>query len=228
MFKNFIETTGGFTSVSGTMLCIGAAILIGIFISAVYLLSGKRSRSMALTLAILPVLVHLVIVMVNGNIGAGVAVMGAFNLVRFRSIPGKSIDISYIFFAMAAGLTVGMGYIYFAFAFTGIVGVLLFAGEKLVNRLAPNAGKSAEKQLKVTLPEDMDYSSCFDDIFEKYTASCELERVKTTNMGMLFELIYRIRLKSGASEKQMLDEIRTRNGNLQIICGKLPAEMEML
>ncbi|MFT3950921.1 MAG: DUF4956 domain-containing protein [Oscillospiraceae bacterium] len=235
LFKNFLtETgktntvTGGVNTPEGTLICLLAALAIGIFIAAVYACGGRRSRSMMLTLAVMPLLVQVVILMVNGNIGAGVAVMGAFNLVRFRSIPGKSIDISYIFFAMACGITAGMGMLYFAGVIALGVGVILFLGERLMGVLSPRFAKTDEKQLRITIPEDLNYTECFDEIFAKFTDTHTLERVKTTNMGMMFELTYRIRLKNSLQEKAMLDEIRVRNGNLQIICGKLPSEMEAL
>lgn len=226
MFENILTAQNGMAEEQKILFCILSALIIGFFIAAIYLTSPRRSKSMLLSLCVLPLLVQVVIIMVNGNVGAGVAVMGAFNLVRFRSLPGKSIDIVYIFYAMAAGIIVGMGYLYFAAAITVVLGAVLVLGELVMGKMPDSAQK--DKLLRITIPEDMDYGECFEDIFQSYTASHELERVKTTNLGMMFELVYTIRLKDAKKEKEMIDSIRVRNGNLQIICGKIPAEDERL
>lgn len=153
------------------------------------------------------------IMMVNGNIGAGVAVAGAFSLVRFRSAPGTAKEIAAIFLAMAIGLILGMGYIAYAALFAVIIGLFMF-GLNMISRKQKKF--ISEKTLKVTIPEDLNYADIFNDIFEDYTNSCELTHVKTTNMGSLYKLTYRVTLKNAQSEKQMLDEMRVRNGNLEI------------
>ena len=159
---------------------------------------------------------QVVITVVNGNLGASVAVMGAFSLVRFRSAPGSAKDITAIFFALAVGLANGMGYILYSATIVGIVGVIyLFLtlsgfGEHGVR----------EKHLKVLIPESLDYTTVFDDIFEKYVKRSELTKVKTTDLGSIFELNYQITLKDAKQEKEFLDALRTRNGNLTIICSR--------
>ncbi|OYP09709.1 DUF4956 domain-containing protein, partial [Lachnotalea glycerini] len=193
---------------------------VGVF--EVYMFQGKYSKNFVITLALLPALIQLVIMMVNGNVGAGVAVMGAFSLVRFRSVPGTSKEILNIFFAMALGLTTGMGYIGYAVIFFIIIGIVLLVlsasrfGEK----------NSAEKELKITIAESLDYNGIFDDLFDKYTNNFELVRVKTTNMGSLYELQYHISIKDQTLEKEFIDEIRCRNGNLNITCGKVPTNKD--
>ena len=178
----------------------------------------RYTKSLAVTLAFLPAVVCVVIMMVNGNVGAGVAVAGAFSLVRFRSAPGSAKEIAAIFLAMAAGLIVGMGYIGFAFLFT----VILCGMCMLYNRLDFGTKKNAAlyKTLHITIPEDLDYSDVFDDIFKEYTAEHELVRVKTTNMGSMFRLTYAITLRDAALEKEFIDKIRCRNGNLEITVSK--------
>ena len=165
----------------------------------------------------MPAIVQIVIMMVNGNIGAGIAVMGAFNLVRFRSIPGTAKEICSIFMAMAVGLATGMGQIAVDVIFTALLLVVNFI------YLALHFGETKRivKELKITIPENLDYTELFDDIFEKYTTSSELIRVRTTNMGSLYQLFYHIQLKDSAMEKEMLDQIRCRNGNLEIVCGRI-------
>lgn len=166
------------------------------------------------TLAMLPAIVCVVIMMVNGNVGAGVAVAGAFSLVRFRSVPGSAKEIGAIFLAMGTGLVVGMGYIGYAF----LIAVILGGMTVLYNQLDFGAGKGMTlyKTLHITIPEDLDYTEVFDDVLKKYTEACELVQVKTTNMGSLFRLTYHLKMKKENEEKHMIDELRCRNGNLEI------------
>lgn len=190
--------------------------LLGVIISFTYMKTGKVSRNFARTLIILPILVSVVITMVNGNLGTSVAIMGAFSLVRFRSLQGSSRDISFIFFAMTVGLTCSMGYFLFASAVTILVSLVV-----LVLHMVHFAEKKIEeKDLRITIPENLDYTSVFDEIFEHYTSKNTLIRIKTTNMGSLYELEYRTVLKSQREEKQFLDDIRCRNGNLTVILGR--------
>ena len=156
------------------------------------------------------------IMLVNGNLGTGVAVMGAFSLVRFRSLPGNAREIGSIFLAMALGLAAGMGYLGTAML------LMIVSGGITILLISLPAGRAGRKELKITIPENLDYSGIFDDIFAKYTKKSELVRVRTVNMGSLYELCYQVDLKSEFIEKNMLDEIRCRNGNLTIVCGRLP------
>ena len=166
----------------------------------------------------------MVILLVNGNLGAGVAVAGTFSLVRFRSAPGTAKEICGIFLAMAVGLATGMGYLILAIAFT----VLLCAVCLLYTVTHFGESKKTEKALKVTIPEELDYTGAFDDLFQKYTLYWSLVQVKTTNMGSLYKLEYRILLRDPAQEKQFLDDLRCRNGNLEIVCGRIPVALEEL
>lgn len=165
-----------------------------------------------MTLAILPAVVAVVILMVNGNIGAGVAVAGAFSLVRFRSAPGTAREIGAIFAAMSMGLIMGMGYIGYSALFTVLIGLAML----LYAKLASGDRKDLHKVLKITIPENLNYSDVFDDIFKKYTKSYKLNQVKTSNMGSLFKLSYEIYLNDSSLEKEFIDNLRTRNGNLEI------------
>lgn len=199
------------------LLCLGISLLLGIIMSGAYMFQRDHTQSFLITIALLPAVVCVVIMMVNGNIGAGVAVAGAFSLVRFRSAPGSAKEIVTIFLAMGAGLIAGMGYLGFAALFTVIMCVMFI----IYNFLADHAKNvSVCKTLKITIPEDLDYSSVFDDIFEEYAQKSELIKVKTTNMGSMFRLTYDVTLKDTALEKQMIDRIRERNGNLEIIVSK--------
>lgn len=161
-------------------------------------------------------MVQTVIMLVNGNLGTGVAVMGAFSLVRFRSLPGNAREIGSIFLAMALGLAAGMGYLGTAML------LMIVSGGITILLISLPAGRAGRKELKITIPENLNYSGIFDDIFAKYTKRSELVRVRTVNMGSLYELCYQVDLKSEFIEKNMLDEIRCRNGNLTIVCGRLP------
>lgn len=214
MFTNVISSTATSISAWGTVAAIGTALVLGLVIAGIYALSGNASKYMLVSLTVLPAVVGVVILTVNGNLGVGIAVMGAFSLVRFRSIPGKSLDICYLFFAMAVGLVSGIGYIYFAAIITVLIGAVLLVGSKL----DIGTEKSRNKRLKITIPEDLDYAGCFEDIFEKYTKKAKLIKVKTANMGMLYELTYEISLINADNEKAMIDDLRVRNGNLTIVC----------
>ena len=200
------------------LLCVGFAIVLGLIISFCYMFRTRYTKSFVITLALLPAVVCVVIMLVNGNVGTGVAVAGAFSLVRFRSIPGTAKEIGIIFLAMGAGLIAGMGYLGYALLFTVIL-CLFFL---IYNVLDFGSRKNAAvyKTITVTIPEDLDYAGIFDDIFSRYTKGAELLRVKTTNMGSLFRLTYNIVLRDPAKEKEMIDELRIRNGNLEICSSK--------
>lgn len=195
-------------------LCVGVSLLLGGVIAAVYALCGRRTKSFVITLTVLPAVVCVVILSVNGNIGAGVAVAGAFSLIRFRSVAGSGRDITVIFLAMAVGLVAGMGYLAYAALFTIIVCAVLVAFRFI--RLPAKKGGKIERSLRLTVPEDLDYVGLFDDIFDKYTDERSLVSVKTTNMGSMFRLTYRITEKNVDDEKKFIDELRVRNGNLEI------------
>ena len=199
------------------LICTGVSLLLGV---GTALVAGYRSRStqsLAVTLAILPAVVQAVIMLVNGSIGAGIAVAGAFSLVRFRSAPGTAREIAAIFLAMAIGLATGMGYLLFGFLFFLLF--LILAGAMLaLTALRFGQKEDAGRILKITIPEDLDYDGLFDDLFERYTTAHTLEKVKTTNMGTLYELRYRITLRQEPVPKVFLDELRCRNGNLNITC----------
>ena len=228
VFSSILTTTdAGTSNLTPTtfLICSLASLVLGVCIALVYMFKNKASKSFVVTVALLPFIVQMVIALVNGNIGAGIAVMGVFNLVRFRSIPGSAKDIGTVFMAMAVGLATGMGFITLAIAFTVLVAIA-----NIVFTLSPLGGKlgSTKKTLKVTVPEDMEFDKAFDDIFEKYTTESELVSVKTTNLGALYELAFEISLSDSASLKKMMDEIRLRNGNLSVQCTSLIQTKETL
>lgn len=223
MFTSILNETTGTLSITNALICTLVSVALGAVIAVVYKLQGgKTTKNLTISLVILPAIVQLVIMMVNGNLGVGVAVLGAFSLVRFRSVPGSSREICFIFFAMAVGLATGMGHLTFAAATTVVIGIVLF----VLSRLPIGKAEAAEKLLRINIPEDLDYTGCFDDVFGKYTKKCELEKVRTTNLGTMYELSYKIMLTDITKEKAMIDEIRCRNGNLPIICGKVPVTNE--
>ena len=213
----------GMVSPGGFLAATIVSLLIGVFIAFMYSRQNHCSSSVLFTLIMLPAIVQLVIMMVNGNIGAGLAVAGAFSLVRFRSIAGKGQEITVIFLAMATGLATGMGYLGIAVIFAVIMMALYTVLGIL--RIGQN-GK--EKLLKITIPEDLDYDEVFDSIFKKYTKRAELLEARTTNMGSLYKLQYAVVLKNGAKEKKFIDELRVRNGNLEVSCGRMIMRTEEL
>ena len=201
-------------SVTDFLLCLGCSLILGLMLALAYRIRTRYTKSFVVTLALLPAVVCIVIMMVNGNVGTGVAVAGAFSLVRFRSVPGTAKEICALFLAMGAGLIAGMGYLGYAALFT----VVMCGAFLIYNHLDFGAKKNADayKVISITISEDLDYSGIFEDIFAEYTTAHTLARVKTTNMGSMFKLTYHVTFRDGVHEKEMIDKLRCRNGNLEI------------
>ncbi len=219
LFKGLFDSEyAAVISVADFLLCLGVSLGLGLVMALTYLYRTRYTKSFVVTLALLPAVVCVVIMMVNGNVGTGVAVAGAFSLVRFRSVPGTAKEICTLFLAMGAGLIAGMGYLGFAALFTVVMCVVFL----LYNVLDFGSKRNAAvyKTVRITVPEDLDYTGVFDDIFETHTKTFELVQVKSTNMGSLFKLTYQVTLRNPASEKEMIDQLRCRNGNLEITVSK--------
>lgn len=208
-----VETT--FT-ITDALIDAGIAAVLGYIISLTYLKTGKTSKNFARTLIVLPALVCLVMLAVNGNFGTSLAVVGAFSLVRFRSLQGSSRDIGFIFFTMTVGIICAIGELPLALLVTIFICAIHFV-LYITNFASTDVN---EKDLRVTIPENLDYSDIFDDLFEKYTISHRQIAVKTTNMGSMYEINYRVKLNDEKQEKSFLDDIRMRNGNLTVVCGR--------
>lgn len=212
MFNSIISSP---ISVAAFLICVLTAIVLGALTAIIFTRRGFHTASFSVALALLPAVVSVVIMLVNGNIGAGLAVAGTFALVRFRSAPGTAKEITSLFLAVALGLACGMGYVVMAALFFAMMAVALILLETL------HFGEDhAHRQLKITIPEDLDYDGVFDEIFAEFTLSHELLRVQTTNMGTLYELTYDVVLKDSAAVKRFIDALRCRNGNLNIVCGR--------
>ena len=219
LFRGLFDTDlTAVISVTDFLLCLGCSLVLGLVMAFAYMYRTRYTKSFVITLALLPAVVCVVIMLVNGNVGTGVAVAGAFSLVRFRSVPGTAKEICTLFLAMGAGLIAGMGYLGFAVLFT----LVLCAVFVLYNCLDFGTKKNAAtfKTFTITIPEDLDYSGVFDDIFAEFTRSHDLVRVKTTNMGSMFKLTYNVELADATREKEMIDKLRCRNGNLEIAVSK--------
>ena len=224
MLSSIIEESTQSITLVQMLLCTLTSLLLGVVIAIVYMHRNVYTKNFVVTIVLLPVIVQAVIMLVNGSLGTGIAVMGAFSLIRFRSAPGSAKEISSIFLAMAIGIATGMGYIYYAIGFTIVIGSVIV----LLSNVSFGERKNTIKTLKITIPENLDYTEIFDEIFHKYTKKVELETVKTTNLGSLYELQYTIELRDMKEEKTFIDEIRCRNGNLNIICGRLPVNRDEL
>lgn len=217
-FRGLFDTTLTDTiAPADFLLCMGVSLLLGLLLCGMAVWRSRFSRSLIVTLAILPAVVCVVIMMVNGNVGTGVAVAGAFNLVRFRSAPGSAREIGALFVAMGTGLITGMGYLGYGFLFTLILGAAMMLYNAV--SLRPGTGGVTECTLHITIPEDLDYAGVFDPVLAKYTRRYSLAQVKTTNMGSLFKLTYDLTLKDPAQQKSFIDQLRLRNGNLEISLG---------
>lgn len=215
LFGSLFDTTAVSISAESYILCTITSLVLGLVVAWFYSFKQHPSKSLLFTVALLPAMVQLVIMLVNGNIGAGIAVMGAFSLVRFRSIPGNARDIAAIFLAMGIGLATGMGFLGIAIFFAVIMGLAM-----VVYAFVPLTKENDDtKELKIIIPENLDYESAFESIFEAYTHSHELVMVKTIDMGSLYQLRYRLKLNKGVDVKHFIDDLRCRNGNLEITFG---------
>ena len=194
------------------------SLLLGVVAAILYMYrNAQYTKSFAVTLALMPAMTQMVIMLVNGNIGTGVAVMGAFSLIRFRSVAGSARELGSIFLAMALGLCTGAGYLLLAALFLALIGGAML----LLNLSRFGTQRQPEQELRISIPESLDYEGLFDDLLDQYTISRSLERVRTTNMGSLYELWYHVKMKSGASQKAFMDELRCRNGNLTLSLGRV-------
>lgn len=214
LFTSVIATEG--IAVSSFLTCLAGSLVLGALLAFVFTYRSKTNytKSFVGTLLILPAVVAIVIMMVSGSIGTGIAVAGTFSLVRFRSIPGTAREIGAIFLAMAVGLACGMGYLGFAAIFAVVMGIVtLFYN---LTSLGEHSADSLDKVLRITVPEDLEYGAAFGDVFSRYTTQANLIGVKTTNLGSLNRLTYSVRLKEAGTEKVLIDDLRVRNGNLEI------------
>lgn len=216
MFQSILTSTN--VTITQASICIGTALILGVIVAFVYSFKSSCSKNFALTLSLLPPIVGMLIMMVNGNLGTGVAVMGVFSLVRFRSQPGNSREILAVMLAMAIGLATGTGFVTFA-----LFGTIVMCLVWLFLYSAP-IFKTNYKELRITVPENLDYEGIFDEDFKQFTTHHEMYRVKTTQMGTLYELRFHIVLKKGASSKELIDSIRCKNGNLPVICSRVSDE----
>ena len=220
MFSSIIGTT---ITLSSFLICLGVSLVLGFVVAYMHKKTTKSNKNFVTTLFVLPALVTTVILLVNGNLGTSVAVLGAFSLIRFRSIPGNSKEILSVFFAMAIGLACGVGYIGFAAIFTIVISFVIV----LLNVLNFGEDTRYTKMLKVLIPEDLDYMQVFNDIFNDYVDTYEMVSAKTVNMGSIFELTYRVNLKKNINEKEFIDKLRVRNGNLKIVLSHPLTDQEL-
>ena len=221
MLRSIFHT--GTFEIWSVLLTFAVTLLLGLIIAVIYRKSAV-SHGFPVILAMIPMLVASVIMIVNGNLGASVAVLGAFGLVRFRSAPGTAKEIGFLFFAMAVGLAAGMGFLSLAVIITVLAGSAFL----LLQKADFGNVNSEERLLKITIPEDLDYDGIFDDLFLKYTSYCTLDRVKTTNMGTMYELSYLVKMRDLKLQKDFIDELRCRNGNLVIMMGLVKREKNEL
>ena len=203
------------------MLC---ALVLGVIISLVYKYRLDYASKFIIVLAVMPALISFMIMVINGNLGISVAVLGAFGLVRFRSAPGSSKDIAYMFFSVAIGLATGLGFLSLAVLVCAVISVMLL----IMEFIHFDYVETRNRLLRITIPEDLEYPGLFDDLFMKYTSTHSFERVKTVNMGTMFELSYKIELRDLKKEKEFIDSLRCRNGNLGIVISKTQREKNEL
>ena len=223
MFNTIFDTTTPGLEITTALIATGVALLLGVALAITHTKTTQTTKGMLITLAVLPVLVMAVMIMINGNLGTSIAILGAFSLIRFRSMQGRARDLLAIFAAMMIGLACGMGHVLFGAVITAVyvVAIILFTYTSL---LEPNRH---ERVLKIVIPEDLDYEDVFADTFKKYTSQSHLVRMKTINMGSLYKLTYDVKIKRGVKEKDFLDEIRVKNCNLKVLLSEPCCEEEI-
>lgn len=220
LFASIITAGAGLT-LKSYLVALGTSLICGLIVLLATSFNNNVTKSFAVTVLLLPAIVQTVIMMVNGNVGTGIAVAGAFSLVRFRSVPGKAREIASIFLAMTAGLASAAGYVGIAILFTAVISVIM-----LVFSLIP-IKREREYELHVTVPESLNFDGAFDPIFKEYARSSRLVKTKTSSMGSLYKLTYILDLKDCSRSKEMIDKIRERNGNLEISLCTAPEENEL-
>ncbi len=223
MFHSIFDQTSSGLDITSILMCSGVGILLGLVIAFVHMKTTRTTKNFLVTLAVLPLLVQVVMLMVNGNLGTSIAILGAFSLIRFRSIAGNSKEIMSVFFSMAIGLALGMGQLLFAAVITILVAIVILV-LSLTKLLEPTR---QDQILKVTIPEDLDYDEALRDVFKKYTKTYTLMKTKTIDMGSLYKLTYSVILKSGVKEKEFIDAVRERNCNMQVALSRPNMESEI-
>lgn len=223
MFNTIFDTSASGMNIPTALIAAGAALALGLLLAITHMKTSQTTKGFLITLAVLPLLVMAVMIMINGNLGTSIAILGAFSLIRFRSLQGRAKDLLAIFFAMMIGLACGMGHILFGTVITivAIIAIIIFTYTPF---LEPNR---SERVLKIVIPEDLDYEEVFADIFKKYTSRAHLVKMKTMNMGSLYKLTYDVKIKHGVKEKEFLDEIRVKNCNLKVLLSEPCCEEEV-
>ncbi len=223
MFNSIFDASTTGLEITTALISAAVALGLGLVLAITHMKTSQTTKSFLITLAVLPLLVMAVMIMINGNLGTSIAILGAFSLIRFRSLQGRAKDLLAVFFAMMIGLACGMGHVLFGTVITAIavVAIVLFSYTKF---LEPDRH---ERVLKVTIPEDLNYEEVFADVFKKYTSRYHLVRMKTMNMGSLYKLTYDVKLKHGVKEKEFLDEIRVKNMNLKVLLSEPCCEEEI-
>lgn len=223
MFNSIFDLTATGLSIESALISAGVALGLGLILAITHMKTSRTTKGFLTTLTVLPLLVMAVMIMVNGNLGTSIAIVGAFSLIRFRSLEGEAKDLLGVFFAMMIGLACGMGHVLFATVITAIavLAIVLFS---CTNLLEPN---KRVRVLKIVIPEDLDYEEAFDEVFNKYCSKSELLRMKTMNMGSLYKLTYDVTMKHGVKEKEFLDEIRVKNANLKVLLSHPRLEEEI-
>lgn len=213
MLDSFLLNMENNINMYGVLICVVISIVLGFFIAFTHKYTTRASKNFLITLTLLPLITQCVILLINNNLGMSIAIAGTFSLVRFRSMPGNSREILMVFFAMTIGLATGLGFGILAAIITIIGCVLIF----ILTKTKIYDNNIYGRKLKVLIPEDLDYNEVLDEVLKKYTKSYNLIQVKTTNLGSMFELNYEIIINSGIDEKEFIDELRIRNGNLKIV-----------
>lgn len=224
MLHSITTAAAGSVTLVSLLLCSAVSLVLGLGVAFVYMFRSAYTKSFVMTLTLLPLIVQMIILLINGNLGTGVAIAGAFGLVRFRSVPGSAKEIVCVFFAMAIGLATGTGYLAIAAIFFLLMGGVWL----LLTATNFGTGSTMEKELRITVPENLEFETMFDDLLHEYTKQSDLSRVKTANMGSMYQLNYRITLRKSGTEKALIDAIRCRNGNLPVSCGHVSGVKEEL
>lgn len=225
MIDSLFTTTASVTelSFSDAILTLLLSFALGAMISITYMKTQTvYTQSFALTMIVLPTIVAIIILLIGSNIARAFSLAGAFSIIRFRSAPGDPKDIAFVLFTMAAGLACGVGAYGYAVLFTIVLCLLMF----LLKAVKFGSKSSTQKLLKVTIPENLSYEEAFAEVFNVFSVQYELRKVRTTELGSLYELVYAVTLDPSTNQKELLDAIRCRNGNLDISLTMTPTVVE--
>lgn len=215
-FNEILVNTSADLTFIQSLITMAVALILGGGIAFTYYKTQDEEyyqRSLAITLCMLPIILSVIILFIGSNIARAFSLAGTLSIIRFRSAPGDAKDIGFIFFDIAAGLACGVGLYGYGILFVAVLCLVII----LLEKFKTFEKKNTNKTLRILIPENLNYEGVFDEILNTYTKKHTLTKIKTTDLGSLFELCYNVEMSDGVNEQEFINELRCRNGNLSII-----------